>query len=78
MRIAYFDCFSVISVDMVLGAILDAGLELDRLNGEIAKLGLSDVAIERATTSRHALAATCAWVRAGDTAVKADHEHHLE
>ena len=78
MRIAYFDCFSGISGDMVLGAILDAGLELDRFNGEIAKLGLSDVAIERATTSRHAIAATCAWVRAGDTAVEADHEHHLE
>ena len=28
MRIAYFDCFSGISGDMVLGAMLDAGLEL--------------------------------------------------
>ena len=78
MRIAYFDCFSGISGDMILGAMLDAGLELDLLNGEIAKLGLSDVAVERSATSRHAIAATCAWVRTGDAAVAADHEHHLE
>ena len=78
MRIAYFDCFSGISGDMILGAMLDAGLELDRLNGEIAKLGLPDVAVERSAASRHAIAATYAWVHTGDAAVAADHEHHLE
>ena len=31
MRIAYFDCFSGVSGDMILGALIDAGLELQQL-----------------------------------------------
>lgn len=78
MRIAYFDCFSGISGDMVLGAMLDAGLELEYLNAEIAKLGLPEIAIEREATSRHAIAATCARVRVGAEPVAEEEEHHLD
>jgi uncharacterized protein (TIGR00299 family) protein len=39
-RTAYFDCFSGASGDMVLGALVDAGLSLDELATEVAKLGL--------------------------------------
>ncbi len=45
MKIAYFDCFSGASGDMILGSLLDAGLSLDHLTGEIAKLGLSHYTI---------------------------------
>ncbi|MCZ2846133.1 MAG: DUF111 family protein, partial [Candidatus Bathyarchaeota archaeon] len=31
MKIAYFDCFSGISGDMIIGALLDAGLKKERL-----------------------------------------------
>ncbi len=41
MRIAYFDCYSGISGDMILGALLDAGLPIDTLRSELAKLKLS-------------------------------------
>ena len=41
MKIAYFDCFAGASGDMILGALLDAGLTIDRLREEIAKLHLS-------------------------------------
>ncbi len=41
MRIAYFDCFSGASGDMILGALVDAGLSLEHLRGELGKLGLS-------------------------------------
>ena len=41
MRIAYFDCFSGAGGEMILGALLDAGLSLERLRDELAKLGLS-------------------------------------
>ena len=78
MRIAYFDCFSGISGDMVLGALLDAELELERLNAEIAKLGLPEIAIEREATSRHAIAATRAWVRVGAESIAEEEEHHLD
>lgn len=33
--IAYLDCFSGISGDMLLGALLDAGLSLDNLRADL-------------------------------------------
>ncbi len=77
MKIAYFDCFSGISGDMILGALLDAGLPLANLNREIAKLGVQDVAIERESTARHAIAATRAKVCVAGEPL-ADAEHHLD
>ena len=41
MKIAYFDCFAGASGDMILGAIMDAGLEVDQLSAELVKLNLS-------------------------------------
>jgi len=41
MKIAYFDCFSGISGDMIIGALLDAGLKIEILEKELKKLGLS-------------------------------------
>ncbi|MEW6215262.1 MAG: nickel pincer cofactor biosynthesis protein LarC [Nitrospirota bacterium] len=38
MKIAYFDCFSGISGDMCLGAIVDAGVPLKRLENELKKI----------------------------------------
>ena len=40
MKIAYFDGFSGISGTMILGALLDAGLELEQLEGQLAGLDL--------------------------------------
>ena len=40
-KIAYFDCFSGASGNMLLGALLDAGLHFEILSAEIAKLGLT-------------------------------------
>ena len=41
MKIGYLDCFSGLSGDMILGALLDAGLPLDMLTAELAKLSLT-------------------------------------
>ncbi len=48
-RILYFDCFSGISGDMVLGALIDAGLPLDELKRALGSLAISgcDVTTER-------------------------------
>ena len=40
MKIAYFDAFSGISGDMVIGALLDLGLSFDLLKTEYSKLPL--------------------------------------
>ncbi len=46
MTIAYFDCFSGISGDMVLGALVDLGLDLDELNGALSSIELEPFSIE--------------------------------
>lgn len=45
MKIAYFDCFAGASGDMILGALVDAGLDPDRLIRELAKLRLDHWAL---------------------------------
>jgi uncharacterized protein (TIGR00299 family) protein len=39
-KIAYADCFSGVSGDMFLGALIDAGLPLEKLQAELTKLDL--------------------------------------
>ncbi len=41
LKVGYFDCFSGISGDMILGALLDLGLDLDYLKNEFKKLNIS-------------------------------------
>ena len=43
MRVAYLDCFSGASGDMILGALIDAGLNARLLREELKKLHLSKV-----------------------------------
>ena len=46
MTIAYFDCFSGIAGDMILGALIDLGLDINFLKEELEKLNLSGYEIE--------------------------------
>src|SRR5574341_593876 len=66
MRIGYFDCFSGVSGDMVLGALVDAGLPAAELQGAIAALGLEGVALKSEKVTRSALAATKVTVVAAE------------
>jgi len=78
MKIAYFDCFSGISGDMILGALIDAGLDPELLRKELAKLDLHGVEVDFQPTSKHAIAAIQAEVRLSDTPISPEHEHHIE
>lgn len=58
MYIAYFDCFSGIAGDMVIGALLDAGLELKQLEEELGKLSLSGYSLSAKKVQRGKLTGT--------------------
>ncbi len=46
MKTAYFDCYSGISGDMILGALIDIGLEEDYLKKELEKIKISGYEIK--------------------------------
>lgn len=58
MKIAYFDCFSGISGDMTLGALLDAGLPLAALQAGLALLHLPEFGLEAAKVQKCGITAT--------------------
>jgi uncharacterized protein (TIGR00299 family) protein len=57
-KIIYLDCFSGISGDMTVGALLDAGLEMDYLAGELKKLELDGYKIKKSSVMAGAIKAT--------------------
>jgi len=58
MHIAYFDCYSGISGDMTIGALLDAGLELSVLSSQLKKLGLKGYELKASKVTRGPIAGT--------------------
>jgi len=66
-KIAYADCFSGISGDMFLGALLDAGLKLEDLQAELARLDLHNFTIKSSREKDHSLAATRVIVESQQT-----------
>src|SRR5690349_4635324 len=71
-RAIYFDCFSGISGDMALGALIDAGLPVEQLRAELEKLELSGWALDAEPGMRSFLAGTRAIVHAPE---QATHRH---
>ena len=57
-RQLHFDCFSGVSGDMVLGALIDVGLPLARLRTELKRLKLTGYRLEQRQVHRGALHAT--------------------
>ena len=58
MRVAYFDCFSGISGDMVLGALVDLGWPVKELERELDKLDLFDYQIEAEKVAKKGITST--------------------
>ena len=58
MKIAYFDCFSGISGDMCLGALVDAGVPLKKLVTELKKIPVRGYEIHAKKVKRAGIAAT--------------------
>ena len=57
MRTAYFDCIAGASGDMMLGALVDAGLPPEELKAELAKLHLKDFHLHIDRVSKNAFSA---------------------
>src|SRR3989344_4729621 len=58
MKAAYFDCFSGISGDMLIGALLDLGLDFNNLKKELGKLNLKKYKIEAKKIVKNGITAT--------------------
>lgn len=58
MKIAYFDCFSGVSGDMILGALIDAGLDIRELESELGMLKMSGYKIKAEKTARKGISGT--------------------
>lgn len=58
MTLAYFDCFSGISGDMTLGALVDAGVGIDVLRSELEKLNLPGYELTALKVLRSGVSAT--------------------
>ncbi len=57
MTIAYFDCFSGISGDMTLGALVDAGVPIEFLRAELEKLNINGYEITALNVMRSGVSA---------------------
>ena len=58
MRIAYLDCSTGISGDMTLGALIDAGVDVELIRSGIDSIGLDDVKLECQTVVKGGFRAT--------------------
>ena len=85
-KVLYFDCFSGASGDMILGALIDAGLPIEELRRALGSLALDGMSIEAESVDRAGVAAikfrlleNGQVVDSSDPAPKKhrhDHDHH--
>ena len=68
MKVAFADCFSGISGDMFLGALVDAGLSMDELSATLADLPVSGYQITAEKVVRGGISGTSVRVRLSDPA----------
>jgi uncharacterized protein (TIGR00299 family) protein len=73
MRTLYFDCFSGISGDMTIGALLDLGLDFDYLKSELHKLPVDGYEVKASRVTRSNISAMKFDV---SVAGEEDHAHH--
>ena len=75
MRTGYLHCIGGASGDMLLGALIDAGLSVEALNGELAKLPIEGYTVNAAVAQRGVIRGTHVSVDV-DGARNASHSIH--
>ncbi|HNW27361.1 MAG TPA: nickel pincer cofactor biosynthesis protein LarC [Spirochaetota bacterium] len=73
MKIAYFDCFSGVSGDMVLGALIDAGADFEALKKILSTIPVSGYVLSAEKVLKNGIAGTRFTV----TASGSEKERHL-
>jgi uncharacterized protein (TIGR00299 family) protein len=77
MKTLYFNCFSGISGDMTIGALLDSGLGLDYLKTELRKLSVEGYELRMSRVTRSNVSAIKFDVLVhGEPEPGIDHQHH--
>jgi len=71
MSIAFFDCFSGICGDMILGALIDLGVDSSYLKNELDKLGISGYEIDIRKVEKNHITGTDVYIT-----VKEEEQHH--
>jgi len=71
---AYFDCFSGISGDMTLGALINLGAPVDWLQNELTRLPLKHFKLTATTVMRNGIRATLASVETEDSGHSRDYK----
>ena len=74
MKVLYFDCFSGASGDMIVGALIDAGVPLDEIRGALGSLSIDGDAVWTERVQRAGIGATKFQVR-GEDGSHAPHHH---
>ena len=87
-KVLYFDCFSGASGDMILGALIDAGLPIEELRRALGSLALDGMSIEAESVDRAGVAAIKFRLRENGQVVDGsdptpkkhhhDHDHHSD
>ncbi|SVC40473.1 uncharacterized protein METZ01_LOCUS293327, partial [marine metagenome] len=58
LRAAYFDCYSGISGDMILGAMVDLGVDIKEIRNALKKIDLKGYKLHSKKIQRNGLAST--------------------
>src|SRR5687768_7031048 len=77
MRTLYFDCFAGASGNMILGALIAAGVDTERLNDELRKMEIPDFDLEVEIVDRSGIASTHVNVRVPNETIHR-HLHDIE
>jgi pyridinium-3,5-bisthiocarboxylic acid mononucleotide nickel chelatase len=75
-RTLYLDCFAGASGDMLVGAMLDCGLDFESLRSELMKLGVEGYELSLKRVDRSGISAAKFDVHLTTAAHSHDHHHH--
>ena len=78
MKVLYFDCFAGAAGDMVLGALIDAGVKLEDVRRALGSLAISPTTVWTERVTRTGISATKFCVRGEHAPLDHAHDHERD